>query len=414
MQLTPEQYFIVLLLIVLGEYLLTTFVDLLNLGKDKGSVPDKLKAFLSDDKYQTAIAYQKENSYFGLFSGLISILTLAGAFAFELFGYLDNWLRPMFESPLWMSLAFFGVIFLINSLIQIPFQLYATFVIEENYGFNTTSVKTFITDKIKEFFLTVVVGGLLLGLLFWLIMSLGKDFWWIFWLVAGIFMIGINFFYTSLIVPLFNKLTPLEDGELKNEIIAFSEKVAFPINNIYVINGSQRSKKANAYFSGFGNRKKIVLYDTLVNNYSREELVAILAHEIGHYKKRHTFTGMLIGLLQLGVMFFVMSHMIFDPNLSIALGAEVLSFPVNLIAFGIIYSPVSMVLGLFGNYLSRKHEYEADHYAASNYQAQPLKNGLIKLSIDSMSNLRPHSWYIFFHYSHPPLLKRLEAIETSE
>lgn len=269
----------------------------------------------------------------------------------------------------------------------------------------------FWKDKLKGYLLTALLGGILLSVLILLIMWLGQSFWWIFWLVIVLFMIGANFFYTSWILPLFNKLTPLEDGTLREKILQYGKSVNFPIENIYIMDGSKRSSKANAFFSGFGKRKKIVLFDTLLEKHTDEELVAILAHEVGHYKKKHTISGMISGVVQTGAMLLIMSYMIFNPNLSIALGAEQLSFPVNFIAFGIIYTPVSMILSLFSNFISRKHEFQADKFAANTYNGEELQNALKKLSIDSLSNLKPHKLYVIFHYSHPPLLQRLQAID---
>jgi len=414
MQLHTEAYLTIILVIITGEYLLTTIIDLLNLGKDSAlKIPDSVSVFYNEKKYKKALAYQRENTYFGLINGFFSLILILLVIIFGLLGWLDEWVNLRFNSLVGQTLAFFGIIFLINDLLNTPFQLYATFGIEEKYGFNKITLKTFFLDKLKGYLLTVILGGILVSLLIFLITSLGQSFWWIFWIVISVFMVGMNFFYTSWIVPLFNKLTPLDDGELKEAIMKYGKSVEFPISNIFVIDGSKRSTKANAYFSGFGKRKKIVLFDTLIEKHTTEELVAILAHEVGHYKLKHTYSGMFNGILQIGVMLFIMSFMIFQPTLSEALGADRLSFGVNFIAFGIIYTPISLLTGLLSNFISRKHEFEADNFAAKTYNGEALMTALKKLSVDSLSNLRPHSLYVFFHYSHPPLLKRLAAIERS-
>jgi STE24 endopeptidase len=221
-------------------------------------------------------------------------------------------------------------------------------------------------------------------------------------------------FYTSLIVPMFNKLTPLEAGSLKEAIEAYSRKVNFPLDNIFVIDGSKRSSKSNAFFSGLGRKKKIVLYDTLIENHTEEELVAVLAHEAGHYKKKHIISGYVLSILQIGFTLYILSLLLFNEQLSYALGAAQISIPVNLIAFGILYSPISTIVGLLMNLWSRKNEFEADAYATRTYDGSALQTALKKLSAKNLSNLLPHKWYVFFHYSHPPLLQRLEAIDKEK
>ncbi|MBK6263508.1 M48 family metallopeptidase [Marivirga sp. S37H4] len=414
MQLTSDQFFTIILSIVIIEYVLTTIVDYLNLRKKSGELPDDLKDVYDEQQYVKALNYQKDNTYFGLISGAFSFLVIIVIIVFGLFGILDEFVRLHFDTLVGQTLAFFGIIFLANDLINIPFQWYANFKIEEKYGFNKSTPATFWKDKLKGYLLTALIGGILLSILVFLISYLGQSYWWIFWLVIAVFMVGANFFYTSLILPIFNKLTPLEEGELRDDIMDYGAKVDFPIDNIYVIDGSKRSTKANAFFSGFGKRKKIVLYDTLIEKQTNEELVAILAHEVGHYKKKHTISGMISGVAQMGLMLWIMSFMIFSPELSKALGANHLSFAVNFIAFGIIYTPISLAIGVFSNYISRKHEYQADQFATNTYKGEALQSALKKLSADSLSNLKPHKLYVFIHYSHPPLLKRLKAIERSK
>jgi STE24 endopeptidase len=327
------------------------------------------------------------------------------------FGWLDSWLREYYSNPMVIGLAFFGILFIVSDVLGLPFQLYGTFVIEQKFGFNKMTVRTFIFDKLKSYLLTIVIGGGLSLLFFWLVNLLGQSFWLYFWAIAAVLILIINMFYTSLILPLFNKLTPLEDGALKQAIQEYAKKVSFPLDNIFVIDGSKRSSKANAFFSGLGKKKKIVLYDTLINNHSTEELVAVLAHEVGHFKKKHIVQSLIISVLQTGLILFVLSQFVFSSQLSLALGGTVPAIHLNLLAFGILFSPISHILGLAMNVLSRKNEFEADHFAKTTYEGKPLVEALKKLSVNNLSNLLPHPWYVFFHYSHPPLLQRLEALE---
>lgn len=411
MHLNPETILIIILSIVVVDYLFEQALDYINLKARKTNLPDEIRSFYDEEKYAKSQRYHKTLGKFSFltsgFSFVLSFLILS----LGLFGELDAILRPYFDNQIVLALVYFGVLFIASDIVNTPFQLYSTFVIEEKFGFNKTTVKTFILDKIKGYVLTSIIGGLLIGTLLYLVLEIGADFWLYFWIIAGVFVLFINMFYTSLILPLFNKLTPLEDGELKTAIEAYSQKVDFPLDNIYIIDGSKRSKKANAFFSGLGKKKKIVLYDTLIENHTTEELVAVLAHEVGHFKKKHIVYGFGISILQIGLMLFIMSLMIFNENLSLALGADQLAIHINLIAFGILYSPISKVLGVLGNMLSRKNEFEADAYARETYESQALQQALKKLSVDNLSNLYPHPTYVFVHYSHPPLLQRLNALQ---
>jgi len=273
------------------------------------------------------------------------------------------------------------------------------------------TIKTFVVDKLKGYLLAIIIGGLLGYALMWIVIELGQDFWMYALILITGFTLFMNLFYTSLILPIFNKLSPLEDGELKDKINAYAKRVDFPLDNIFIIDGSKRSTKANAFFSGLGKKKKIVLYDTLINDHSQEELVAVLAHEVGHFKKKHIVTGLILSVFQMGITFYVMSLLIFNSDLSTALGAEELSIHINFIAFGMLYAPISRVTGLFMNMLSRKNEYEADAFAVNSYDAKPLMSALKRLSVSSLSNLAPHPFYVKMNYSHPTLLQRLEAME---
>lgn len=402
--------FIILAISVL-TYLFDQLLDYFNLKAQRKDIPAEIADFYDAEKYQKSLAYQKEQTNFSFLSSGFSFLLSIAMLAFGGFGWIDGFLRPFIANEIVLALAFFGVIMIASDLLSLPFQWYSTFVIEEKYGFNKTTIRTFITDKIKGYLLGTVVGGAMLALLIYLVNTLGTTFWIWFGLVAAAFILLINMFYTSLLLPLFNKLTPLPEGELKTAIEAFSQKVNFPLDNIFVMDGSKRSAKANAFFSGIGKKKKIVLYDTLINNHTTEELVAVLAHEVGHFKKKHIIWSYLLSIIQVLFVLFVLSLMIFNENLSLALGGSTQAIHLNLIAFAILFSPISGITGLAMSLLSRKNEFEADAYAKETFDGRALSNALKKLSVDTLSNLYPHPAYVFFHYSHPPLLQRLNALK---
>lgn len=410
MTFTPEVILWVIVGIVSISFVTGQVLEYLNLKAMRPDVPDEVASFYDREKYRKSQEYHREVTRFSFitstlsFAGSILMLVLGG------FGWVDGLLRTVTENPILLALLFFGVLGLASDLLTLPFQWYSTFVIEEKYGFNKTTVGTFITDKLKGYVLGALIGGGLLAALIYLVETIGPDFWIWFAAIACLFMLFMNMFYTSLILPLFNKLTPLPDGELKTAIEEFSNKINFPITNIFVIDGSKRSSKANAFFSGIGKKKKIVLYDTLIRNHTTEELVAVLAHEVGHYKKKHIIWSFVLGVVQIVFMLFMLAQMVFNEELSLALGGAQQAIHLNLLAFTILFSPISAITGLFMNIYSRKNEFEADAFARDTYNGKALAEALKKLSVDNLSNLYPHPAYVFVHYSHPPLLKRLERI----
>jgi STE24 endopeptidase len=407
----PETILLTIVGISIVSYLFDQFLDYINLKAQRKDIPTEVEGFYNKEKYQKSLDYQKDQTQFSFITAGFSFLLSLGMLILGGFGWLDSILRPLLDNQILLALIFFGTIMIASDILTIPFQWYGTFVIEEKYGFNKTTVKTFVTDKLKGYVLGAVMGGALIAVLIYLINTLGPGFWIWFALLAAVFTLLINMFYTSVFLPLFNKLTPLADGELKTAIEAFSKKVNFPIDNVFVMDGSKRSAKANAFFSGIGKKKKIVLYDTLIKNHTTEELVAVLAHEVGHFKKKHIVWNYLISIVQIFFVLFVLSKMVFNENLSIALGGSQQAIHLNLIAFGILFSPISGITGLLMSTLSRKNEFEADAYAKEKFGGQALASALKKLSVDSLSNLFPHPVYVFFHYSHPPLLSRLEALK---
>lgn len=402
--------FYIILAIVVFDFVLERLLDYLNSTRWSSKIPDELKGIYDPDRYEKSQKYEKENQKFGLLTSSFSLTVMVTMLFLAGFAIIDNWAREISSNPVVIALIFFGILGLAMDILSTPFSLYDTFVIEEKYGFNKTTLKTFFLDKIKGWLLSLVIGGGLLALIIWFYMLTGKMFWIYTWLLISGFMVFMTMFYSTLIVPLFNKQTLLEEGELKTAIRNFADKVGFKLENIYVIDGSKRSTKANAYFSGLGAKKRIVLFDTLIEDLDKNEILGVLAHEIGHYKKKHTKKGMIISVLQTGLTLYILSLLIGNPELSKALGAEQTGFHLGLIAFGILYSPVSTILGLGMNMFSRKNEFEADAFAGRNYHPESLMTALKKLSVKNLSNLRPHPVVVFFHYSHPPLLKRLESL----
>ncbi len=403
----------VIIAIISLEFLVDQYLDHLNNKRLKDPVPDELDDIYDDESYNKQQAYNQEKSRFSDIASLFSFTVLIVFLLLDGFAYVDQLARSFTDHSLLISLSFFGVIFIANDLISIPFDLYATFVIEEKYGFNKMTGKTFITDKLKGYLLTIIIGGGILALLILFYQEVQDDFWWYAWILISLFSLLMNMFYARLIVPLFNKQTPLEEGDLKEKIQEFAQKNGFQLKNVYVIDGSKRSTKANAYFSGFGREKRITLYDTLINDLENEEIVAVLAHEIGHYKKKHIIVNLIISILVTGFTLWLLSLFIGNPMLAQALGVDQPSFHIGLVAFGILYSPISTVTGLLMNILSRKFEYQADDFAKQTYNANDLINALKKLTRKSFSNLTPHPAYVFMNYSHPSLYQRVKAMEEN-
>lgn len=411
--MTANSILYIILGISLISFLFDQILDYINLKAQRKDIPHEVADFYDKEKYLKSLVYHREQTRFGFITSGFSFVLSFGMLAFGGFGWLDSLLRLSVDNEIILALAFFGALMVASDILTLPFQWYSIFRIEEKYGFNKTTIKTFVTDKLKGYALGSLIGGTLLTVLIYLVNEIGPNFWIWFALIAAAFTLFMNMFYTSLILPLFNKLTPLEEGELKQAIEKFAATVQFPLDNIFVMDGSKRSKKANAFFSGIGKKKKIVLFDTLITNHTKEELVAVLAHEIGHFKKKHIVWSYALSIVQIFFVLFVLSLMIFNANLSIALGGTVQAIHLNLIAFMILFSPISGITGLLMSMFSRKNEFEADAYAKKTYDGKSLVSALKRLSVDSLSNLFPHPVYVFFHYSHPPLLKRLEALNKS-
>jgi len=402
--------FNIIIAIVVFSFVLDRTLEYLNLKHLKPELPPELKDIYDEAKYKKSQEYERETSRFGLISSSISFVVTLLMFLFEGFAYIQNLSLSIVDHPILTALIFFGILMFASDIIGIPFAIYSTFVIEEKYGFNKTTPKIFVLDHIKGWLLGAILGGGILSLIIWFYMLTQDSFWLYTWLFTSFFSIFMAMFYSTLIVPLFNKQTPLAEGELRNAIEKFSTKAGFKLTNIFVIDGSKRSTKANAYFSGLGAKKRIVLYDTLINDLSTDEIVAVLAHEIGHYKKKHIVQSIVYSVISSGVIFYILSFFISNPNFSLALGVEQPAFHIALITLGILYTPLSEIMGLFMNVRSRKNEFEADNFAVQHQMGEHLASGLKKLSVNNLSNLTPHPAYVFMYYSHPPLLKRLQNL----
>lgn len=403
--------FACIVLFIIVEFLWSQLLDYLNNRSWSSKIPDQMMGFYDEEKYIQAKNYDQEKYRLQLLSSVWSffitiVFLLCGGFAF-----LDQLLRSYTNQPILLGLLFFGTMSAASYLLSLPFSIYGTFVIESKYGFNKSTPALFVMDAVKGIFLMILIGGGLLSLVIWLSMVAGNYFWLLAWACISGFSVLMAMFYTSLLLPLFNKLTPLPDGSLKEAIVSYAKQVSFPVNNILVMDGSKRSSKANAFFSGLGPKKSIVLFDTLIAEMSEEEIIAVLAHEVGHYKRKHIYQSIAISIISTGFTLLVFGQLMGSEVLAKVLGTPK-SFHIALVVFSMLYSPISLISTPLLNVFSRKNEYEADAYAKATSSAAALVSGLKKMSIQHLSNLSPHPWYVFFHYSHPPLLARIKALEA--
>lgn len=393
--------------------------SLLNLKALDPNLPKEFKGVYDEDKYASSQEYTRVTERFGIITSTYSLTVLLLFWFLGGFGWLDGWLRGFGWNEIFTGLAFVGLLIVGNTLLTLPFQIYNTFVIEERFGFNKTTAQTFVMDQFKGLVLMVILGAPLLALVIWIFGAVANAWLWA-WLAFTGFQLLMTYLAPSIILPLFNKFEPMEEGELKSRIQEMAKKCEFPLTEIHVMDGSKRSTKSNAFFTGFGKRKKIALFDTLIENHGTDELLAVLAHEIGHFKKKHIIQRMIFSFLQTFLVFYLLylatneqSH--FARGLFDAFGVQEISIYAGLVFFMLLYSPVSKLLSIIGNAISRKHEFEADAYAAE-IQGSPeyLVTALKKLSADNLSNLTPHPLPVFLDYSHPPMLVRIKALKRLE
>ena len=396
--------------LVILNYLVETLIKVLNYRESKKPLHPTLANLYSESEYRRSLQYSEANFKLTIANSTYSILIMVGALQLGVFGAIDRYVRDYVQSEILVALLFFAILAIISDLLDLPFDLYGTFVVEERFGFNKTTGKTYLLDKIKGYLLGGVIGGALLALIIFIYQQTAGAFWILGWLLLATFSLVMFMFGTTLILPLFNKLKPLEEGELKEEILQYCKQEGYSIGRLFVMDASKRSSKANAFFAGLGKSKTIVLFDTLIEKLSTREIMAVLAHEIGHYKKKHTLVAFSLSLLQSLIIFAVLGWVLKFPELSEALGSQVQSFHLAILAFFIIFSPLSFFLELITNSVSRRNEYAADQFAKVTYDGEPLKSGLIKIATDSLANLSPHPLAVKIYATHPPLLERLNAL----
>lgn len=402
--------FWIVVVLMLGDFALERILSILNMRHSTQPIPDILSGIYDEEKYTRQQSYFRTNVRLGMVSSVCSFLLTFGLFVFKGFAWMDGLARMCTSNELLVSLLFFLFFGILSALVGLPFQIYDTFVVEERFGFNKVTPKLFILDRLKGWILSILISGLLLTAVIFIYQLLPDYFWLVAWAVVSAFSLFMSLFYSELIVPLFNKQTPLPEGELRSAIETFANKTGFSLKNIYVIDNSKRSTKANAYFTGWGKKKRIVLYDTLIDLMSTDEIVAVLAHEIGHNKYKHTIKHIVVSLLTNLLMFYLLGLVLKYDVFAQAAGCEKASFHVNMLVFGVLYTPLSLLMGLAGNVLSRSNEFQADAFVKENGMADALVSALKKLSAQSLSNLTPHPAYVFFNYSHPTLYERVKAL----
>jgi len=400
-----------LVVIVLVTYILEALLDQLNQSRARDPLDSSIANLYDVNERERSIAYSSEKTRFGFYSSTFSTIVLIFALTYGWFASLDNWVRDRFDNQILISLAFIAALSVISWWLNLPFQLYSIFGIEARYGFNKITAQTFIADTIKSTLIGSLIGGALLTAVLWIYQELGSAFWIFAWLLVSGFSLLMFMFGTSLILPLFNKLKPVEEGALRTAIEKYCASQGYSLGRLFVMDGSKRSTKANAFFSGLGRSKTIVLFDTLIEKLTTKEIVAVLAHEIGHYKKKHTLSMFVFSNVQTFATFALLGWLLGYPELSNALGAEESSFHLSALTFFILFTPLSIVLGLFNNSWSRHNEVEADTFAKVTDDAGALRNALKKISTDSLANLSPHPLYVAFNYTHPPLAQRLKNLD---
>jgi len=402
---------VIILVAIFSDFILQFLADCLNLKELRAELPEAFHGLYDKERYEKSQEYLRANTHFGWIESVFDITVLLIFWLGKGFPFLDQWTRSLDYGSIVTGLIYIGILLFIKSLLSLPFSIYSTFVIEERFGFNKTTWRTFFLDIIKGLMLTILLGGPLLAGILIFFEYAGANAWWYCWIAVTLFMLTIQFIAPLWIMPLFNKFNPLKDGELKNSIMAYAHSINFPLKNIFVMDGSRRSSKSNAFFTGFGKNKRIALFDTIINQLTANELVAVLAHEMGHYKKKHILQSMIVGILQSGLMLFLLSFFVSYQELFDAFYMDKISVYTGLIFFGMLYSPIDFFIGIFRHMHSRKNEYEADMFAAKTTgNPVSMADALKKLSVNNLSNLMPHPFYVFLNYSHPPVLSRLKSI----
>ncbi len=406
-------YLIFILLVLVGSYFLDLIVEILNLRKLSPKLPEEFTDYYDTEKYAKSQNYTRERTKFGLFKGTVDVFVIVVFIIIGGFNWMDNIVREFGHGPIITGLIFAGLLWFGSFIINLPFSIYSTYVIEEKFGFNKTSPKTFVMDILKSILLTLLIGAPILALIYWFFMETGDLAWLYVWAAITVIQIIMMYIAPVVIFPMFNKFTPLDEGELREEIEDYAGKQNFKLKGVYKIDGSKRSTKSNAYFTGFGKSKRIALYDTLIEKHAIPELVAILAHETGHYKLGHVPKNLLISILSTGIMLFILNIFIGNRGLFDAFGMEHVSVYAGLVFFSFLYAPISMLIGIAAAALSRKYEYQADAFAVkTTNDAESYIEALKKLSVHNLSNLTPHKLKVFLEYGHPPVLQRIQAVRN--
>ena len=411
---TSDWLLIGILAFVAIDFLIGTLLNYLNEKSNQQPLSEQVSQIYDLTGYNKSLEYGTTKYKFGLVTSVVTTIVILSAIVLGWFAWLDARLRDVISSDLMVTVSFVGILILLAAITGLPTSYYATFVIEERFGFNKTTKKLFIADNIKQTLLTLGLGLPLIGLIAWIYQELNSLFWLAGWLLISAFSLFMFIFGTRIFLPLFNKLKPLPAGELRNEVEAYCQSQGFPLSKLWEMDASKRSTKLNAFFSGMGKVKIIGLYDTLIQKLSTKEVVAVLAHEVGHYKRKHVYTMFLFSNVQTLIIFALMGWLLGNPNLARALGSEIPSFHLSLISFVLLFSPLSTILGLIANSFSRFNEYQADQFSIDTYPGarEHLHSALKKLSVESLKDLNPHPMYVKVNYSHPPVLERLANLKS--
>ena len=404
-------FLVIILVILVGTYLLDLIVDTLDVRHANTDLPEEFIGYYNEEKYKKSQEYLKENTRFGIIRDTIFTPAIVAFILFGGFNVVDQFARGFNLGAIPTGLIFAAMLIFASQILLIPFSIYDTFIIEEKYGFNKTTPKTFILDILKSWLLIAVIGGIVFSIVLWFFEKAGPWAWLYCWITVTLFQIFLMFIAPVVIMPFFNKFIPLKEGALRSSIEAYGGSQNFKMKGVFTMDGSKRSTKSNAFFTGFGRFRRIVLFDTLIEKHTVEELVSVLAHEMGHYKERHIFKSMAISILTTGLMFYILSLFINNRELFAAFKMEETSIYASLFFFGFLYTPIEMILSIFGKLLSRKYEYDADGYSVKTYKKpDSMIEALKKLSVENLSNLTPHPLKVFISYSHPPVIKRIQAI----
>ncbi|NVM21375.1 MAG: M48 family metallopeptidase [Desulfobacterales bacterium] len=408
-------YLVIILFIIVGDYFLDIVVETLNVRHARVDLPEEYKGYYDAEEYKKAQNYLKENTRFEIVAGAVTTPITVAFILIGGFNLVDRIARSFQFGPIATGLIFAAILLLASQIISIPFSAYSTFVIEEKYGFNRTTVRTFVLDILKTWLLAAMIGGTVLSIVLWFFGKAGNWAWLYCWVVVVLFRIVLTFFAPVVILPMFNKFYPLGEGNLKTAIESYARSRNFKMKGVFRMDASKRSGKTNAFFTGFGKFRRIVLFDTLIEKHAADEIVSVLAHEIGHYKKKHIFKSILVSIMTTGFMFFLISFFINNEGLFSAFRMQNISIYASLIFFAFLYAPINLVVSIFSKMISRKREYEADAYAVGTYgKPESMISALKKLTVDNLSDLTPHPLKVFLSYSHPPVLERIRAIRRME